>query len=80
MDSAVQVYHRLKIKESEKRDKYFALATKTVEREGDGGTICEWHTLNGPQKLKKETGRVRNPNYNIIEIDEDSWRPKKTHY
>ena len=42
MDFAVPVDHRVKIKESEKKD------------EGDGNTNCNWCTWNGPQKLGKK--------------------------
>ena len=36
--------HRVKLKESEKKDKYFArkLKKKTVEDESDGDTNCNW--------------------------------------
>ena len=43
VDFAVLAEHRVKLKESEKKDKYLALARelkKTVEHESDGYTNC----------------------------------------
>ena len=45
MDFAVTTDHRVKLKESEKRDKYLDLARemeKTMEHENDGDTDCNW--------------------------------------
>ena len=45
MAFAVSDYHRVKLKESEKKDKYLDLARelkKTVEHESDGDTNCNW--------------------------------------
>ena len=45
VDFAVPAYHRLKLKECEKRDKFLDLARelkKTVEHEGDNNTYCDW--------------------------------------
>ena len=43
--------HRVKLKESEKRDKYVDLARelKTMEHEGDGDVNCNWCFWNNPQ-------------------------------
>ena len=41
----VQVDHRIKLKESEKKDKYLDLARelkKTMEHEGDDYSNCDW--------------------------------------
>ena len=45
VDFAVLADHRIKLKESEKRDKYVDLAwelKKTMEHEGDNYTNCDW--------------------------------------
>ena len=67
MDFSVPVDHRMKIKESKKRDKYKDLAgelkkmkIKNVQKEDDCYTIYGQETLNGPKKLVKTTGRIRN--------------------
>ena len=50
MDFAVPADHRVKLKESEKRDKYRDLGReqKTIEHEGGGDTNCNWCTQNNP--------------------------------
>ena len=64
VDFAVAADHRVKIKESEKRDKYSDLARKlkkkTVEHEGDDDTNCNWRARNNPQRLCKGTVKLRN--------------------
>ena len=73
----VPAYHRIKLKECEKRDKYLDLARelkKTMEYEDDSYTNCDrcfWH---GNQKIIKGLGRFGNwrpsgdhPNNSIIE-------------
>ena len=45
MDFAVPADHRIKLKESEKKDKYQPLARelkKTMEHEGDNYNNCGW--------------------------------------
>ena len=45
VDFAVPADHRMKLKESEKKDKYLDLARglkKTMEHEGDNYTNCDW--------------------------------------
>ena len=49
LDFAVSVNYRVKLKESEKKDKYLDLARETknkqtVERESDGDTNCNWYS------------------------------------
>ena len=55
MDHAIPVDHRVKLKESEKRDKYRDLARelkkKTVEHESGGDTNCYWHAWYGHQRI-----------------------------
>ena len=46
VDFAVPAGHRIKLKESEKKDKYFDLARelkKTMEYEVDNHTNCDWN-------------------------------------
>ena len=45
VDFVILADHRVKLKESEKKDKYLDLARelkKTVEYESDGDTDCNW--------------------------------------
>ena len=80
----VLTHNRMKIKESEKRDKYLDLARelkKTMKRDRDGETICGWYTWDNPLKTGTETRRLRNqrtnrdhPDYCIVKI----WRLKET--
>ena len=45
MDFAISADHRIKLKESKKRDKYLDFARelkKTMEHEGDSDTNCNW--------------------------------------
>ena len=70
----------MKIKESEKRDKYLDLARelkKSMEHEGD--TNNNWCVHSNQQRLGKETGRIRkqrssgdHPNYSIIKISQNT--------
>ena len=78
MDFAVPADHSVKIKESEKRDKYLDLAREqiTMEHEGDGDTNCDWCTWDNSQKTSKVTGRFENKrtigdhlDYNIIKLE-----------
>ena len=50
-----------------------------MEHEGGGDTNCNWCTWNNPQRIDKETRRLRNqrtsrdrPNYIIIKIDQNT--------
>ena len=54
MDFIGQADHRVKLKESEKRDKYLNLARElkkkqTIEHESDNDTNYNWWTLKNPQ-------------------------------
>ena len=76
MDFAVPVDLRVKLKDSEKKDKYLDLArelTKTVE---DESNWCSWYS---PCKINKGTGGLGNnrtsgdhPNYCIIGIGQNT--------
>ena len=63
VEFAVPEDHRGKLKEIEKINKYLDLARElktSMEHEDDNDANCKWCTGNGPQRLKKETGRVGN--------------------
>ena len=65
MDLAVPADHRVKLKESEKRDNYQDLARdqkKTMEHESDGDTNCNRYAQYNYQRIGKGTGRVGNKN------------------
>ena len=82
MDFAVPADHRLKLKESEKKDKYLDLARelkKTMEHEGDNYTNRDWCFWHSYQKIIKGTGWLGGwrtsrdpPNYNIIENSQNT--------
>ena len=73
---------RVKIKESEKRDKYLDLARelkKTMDHEGDSDASCGWCTWNNTQMIGKGTGRLENERKSkghsddsIIKIDQNT--------
>ena len=81
MDFALPAYHRIKLKESEKNDKYLDLAKefkKIMEHESDNYTnrdYCFWYSNQRIiKKIIKKTGGLGgwstsrdHPNYNIIE-------------
>ena len=63
----------MKIKESEKRDKYLDLAReqkKTVEHEGGGDTNCCWSAWNALHKLgeRLEERKIKGRIETIVEI------------
>ena len=78
VDFAVPTDHRAKLKESEKKDKYLALARelkKTVEHESDVYINYNWCSWYSYQKITKRTGGFGNKrtsgdysNYCIVEI------------
>ena len=53
---AVSADHWVKLKESEKKDKYLDLAEKTMEHNGDRETNCNWCTWYSHQKIGTGTG------------------------
>ena len=73
--------HRVKLKESGKRDKYQDLVRdlkKAMELESDGDTDCNWGTRNSHQRIDTETGGPGDKrmsrdhsNYSIIEIGQN---------
>ena len=83
VDSVVPTEHRVKLKESEKRDKYQELTRElkkqTTEHEGDGDTSCNRCTWINPQMTDKWTRRLKNqrtsgdhPDYSIIKIGQNT--------
>ena len=76
VDLAVSVNHRVRLKESEKRDKYgpYKRVEETMEHEGDDDIICNWCTWNNPQRIGKTSRRLGNkrtrgdPPYSIVWI------------
>ena len=82
MDFAVPADHRVKLKESEKKDKYLDLdweLKKTVENESDVYTNCNWCSLYRQRRINKESvgfGNKRtrgdHPNYCNIEIGQNT--------
>ena len=75
VDFAVSADHRIKLKESEKKDTYLELAKelKTMEH-GDDNTNRDWYFLYSHQRIIKGAGRLGgwrtcgvHPNYSIIE-------------
>ena len=73
--------HRVKLKETKKRDKYLDLAreVKPIEHEGDSDPNGNWYIWNNPQRIGKGTGRLGNkrinrvhPDYSIIKIGQNT--------
>ena len=81
VDFAVPADHRVKLKDSEKKDKYLDLAwelKKTMEHESDVYTNCNWRSCYSHQRINKGTGGLGNqrkregqPNHCIIEINQN---------
>ena len=76
IDFAVQVYHRVKLKESENT---LLKIWKTVEHESDGYTNYNWCRWYSHQRIGKKTGGPVNnrtggeyQKYNIIEIGQNT--------
>ena len=79
---AVPADHRVKLKESEKKDKYLELSRelkKIVEHESDDYTNCNWCFWYSHRRIIKGTGGLGNkrtsgdhPNYNSIEIGQNT--------
>ena len=82
MDFAVPADHRVKLKESEKRDCHLNLAwelKKTMEHESDVDINCNSRALHGHQRIGKGTGGFGNKrtsgdlaNYSILEIGQNT--------
>ena len=82
MDFVIPAYHRVKLKEIQKRDKLIDLAKelkKTMQHESDSDTYCNWCTRYSHQRIGTGTGRLGNkrtcgdhPNYCIAEIDQNT--------
>ena len=82
VEFAVSADHRVKLKESEKRDNYLDLARelkKTMEHESDGDTNCNSCARYSYQRIGAGNGVLRNkrtsadhPNYCIIKIDQNT--------
>ena len=68
MNFTVLSGHRIKLKESGKRDQYLDFANelkkKNLENEGDGDTNCNWFTWNNSKRIAKGTGRLGNKRRN----------------
>ena len=92
MDFAVTADHRVKLKESEKRDKYLDLTREqkkkqTMEHESNGDTNSNWRAWYNHHRIGTRTGGLGNkrtsgdhPDYSIIKIDQntESWRFEET--
>ena len=82
MDFAVSAEHRVKLKESEKKDKYLDLTRelkKTIEHEGDNYTNCDscfrysnWRITKGTGGLGSWRTGGDHPNDSIIENGQNS--------
>ena len=78
--------HRVKIEESEKRDKYLDLARELKKNmEYDGDTNCGWCAWNNSQKIAKERGRLGNKKtsrdhqeYSITKIGQNTENTEKS--
>ena len=71
MDFSVLADHRIKLNESEKRDKYCDLArdlkkkqkkkqNKTIKHEWDADNNCNWHARHGHENIDTGTGGLEN--------------------
>ena len=78
MDFAVPVDNKVKIKESEKRDKYLDLARelkkKNMGNEGDSDTNCHWCTWDCEAigRLGNKRTSWDHPDFSIIKIDQNT--------
>ena len=80
VDFGVLADHRVKLKESEKRDRYLDQAKelkKTVEHQSDCDTNCNWCTRNSHHRTGAGIGGLRNNrmsadhlNYSMVEISQ----------
>ena len=81
VDFAAPANHKVKLKECEKRDKYFNLARefKKLEHKSDNYINCNWCSWYSHQKIGTRTGELGNngmggdcPNYSIDEIGQNT--------
>ena len=82
MPNSGPVDHRVKLKESEKRDKYQDLArelNKTIEHKNGGDINGNWSALNNHQRIGRGSGGLGNKKtsrdhseYNIIKISQNT--------
>ena len=82
VDFAVLADHRVKLKESKKKDKYLDFARalkKTVEHENSRDINCNWCSWYSHQRIGKGNGGFGNkrvsrdhPNYSIVEIGQNT--------
>ena len=60
MDLTVPADHRVKLKENEKKDKYFDLASELKKHESDVYTNCDWCFWYRHQRIIKGNGGFGN--------------------
>ena len=82
VEFAVPADHRVKLKESEKKDKYLDLARKfkkNVKQESNDYTNCNWCSWYNHQRISEGTGRIGNKGMSgdhhidcIIEISQNT--------
>ena len=83
VEFAIPADLRVKLKDSEKRDKYLEFVREekktTMEHEGDYDNSCNWCTWNNSQRIGKKARRLGNKSssgdyqdYNTIKIDSNS--------
>ena len=63
VDFAIPADLSMKLKESEKKDKYLDIAKeikKTMEHESNCDTSCDWHARYSNQRIDKGIGGLRN--------------------
>ena len=71
MGVAVPANHRIKLKESEKRNKYQDIARELkqyIKYIGGGDTNCNWCTWNNPQRIGKEVRRRVNKSFLSLRV------------
>ena len=82
MDFAVSADHKVKFKESQKKDEYLDFVwelKKTVVHESNSYTNCNWCSWYSHRRINKGTGELGNKrmsgdhlNYSIIEIGQNA--------
>ena len=86
VDLVISADHRVRLKESEKRDKYLNFAweqEKTMKYESDDDTSCDWCAWYSHQWIATGAGGLGNkrtsgdhPNYNILKIGQNTKSPR----